>query len=108
MAYYLVQASYTAHAVAAMVKSPQDRAAAVKPMIEGLGGKLHGLWFAFGEYDIVAIAEMPDNVSAAAVSMAVGASGSMSAYRSTALMTSAEAVEAMKKAAAASYQAPTK
>ena len=41
MSYYLIQASYTAPAVAAMVKNPQDRAPAVKPMIERAGGKLH-------------------------------------------------------------------
>lgn len=106
MAFYLIQASYTSQAVAAMVKNPQDRAAVVRPMIERLGGKLHGLWFAFGAHDIVAIAEMPDNVSAAAVAMAIGSSGAMSSYQSTPLMTSADAVEAMKQAAAVGYQAP--
>lgn len=106
MSYYLIQASYTSQAIAAMVKNPQDRAAAVRPMIEKAGGKLHGLWFTFGETDIVAIAEMPNNISAAAISMAIGASGVMSSYRSTALMTSGEAVEAMQQAAAVTYQAP--
>jgi uncharacterized protein with GYD domain len=106
MSYYLIQASYTAPAIAAMVKNPQDRAAAVRPMIKKAGGKLHGLWFAFGETDIVAIAEMPNNASAAAIAMAIGASGAMSTYRSTPLMTSDEAVEAMQEAAAVSYSAP--
>lgn len=106
MAYYLVQASYTPQAIAAMVKKPQDRAAAVRPIIEKAGGKLHGLWFTFGDTDIVAIAEMPNNVSAAALSMAIGASGAMSSYRSTPLLTSGEAVEAMQQAAAVSYQPP--
>ena len=106
MPFYLVQASYSAPATAAMVKNPQDRAAAVGPMIERAGGKLHGLWLAFGEYDIVAIAEMPDNVSAAAMAMAIGSSGAMSAYKSTPLLTSAESVEAMTKAAGVGYQPP--
>lgn len=107
MSFYLIQASYSSQAIAAMVKNPQDRAAAVRPMIERAGGKLHGLWFTFGESDIVAIAEMPNNLSAAAISMAIGASGTMSSYRSTAMMTSSEAVEAMQKAAEVSYVAPT-
>lgn len=106
MPFYLVQASYSSQATAAMVKNPQDRAAAVKPMIERMGGKLHGLWLAFGDYDVVAIAEMPDNVSAAAISMAIGSSGAMSSYRTTPLITVAEAIEAMKKAATAAYQPP--
>ncbi len=106
MSYYLIQASYTPQAIAAMVRNPQDRAAAIKPMIEKAGGKLHGLWFAFGDSDIVAIAEMPSTVSAAAMSMAIGATGAMSSYRSTPLMTAGEAVEAMQKAGTVGYQAP--
>jgi len=106
MPFYLIQASYSAPAVGAMVKNPQDRAAAVRPTIEKMGGKLHGLWLAFGEYDIVAIAEMPDSVSAAAFSMAIGSSGAMSAYRTTPLLTMTEATEAMKKASSIGYQAP--
>ncbi|OGA00069.1 MAG: hypothetical protein A2Z64_11555 [Betaproteobacteria bacterium RIFCSPLOWO2_02_67_12] len=106
MPFYLVQASYGTQATAAMIKNPQDRAAAVRPVIERMGGKLHGLWLAFGEYDAVVIAEMPDNVSAAAVSMAVGSSGGISAYRTTPLLTTAEAMEAMKKAGGVGYRAP--
>ena len=106
MPMYLVQASYTAAAAAAMVKKPQDRAEAVRPLIEKMGGKMHGFWLAFGEYDVIAIAEMPDNVSAAAFAMAVGTSGAMAAYRTTPLLTVAEATKAMKKASGVSYQAP--
>lgn len=106
MPFFLIQASYTSQATASMVKNPQDRAAAVRPMIERNGGKLHGLWLAFGEYDIVAIAEMPDNTSAAAISMAIGSSGAMSAYLTTPLLTMSEATDAMKKAGAVGYQAP--
>lgn len=106
MPFYLVQASYSTQATAAMIKSPQDRAAAVRPVIERMGGKLHGLWFSFGEYDAIVIAEMPDNVSAGAVAMAVGSSGGVSAYRTTPLLTTAEAMEAMKKAGGAGYQPP--
>jgi uncharacterized protein with GYD domain len=106
MPLYMVQASYAPSATASMVKNPQDRAAAIKPMIEGMGGKLQDLWFCFGDYDIVAIAEMPDNVTAAAMAMAIGSSGAMSAYRTTPLMTSADAKKAMKKAGGVGYKAP--
>ena len=106
MPFYLVQASYSTQATGAMIKSPQDRAAAVRPVIERMGGKLHGLWLSFGEYDAIVIAEMPDNVSAAAVAMAVGSSGGVSAYRTTPLLTTAEAMEAMKKAGGVGYQPP--
>ncbi len=103
---YMIQGSYSTAAIAAMVKNPQDRAVAIRTVVEKLGGKLHGLWFTFGEYDIVAISEMPDSASAAAFSMAIGATGSMSAYRTTPLMTTQESVEAMKKAGGIGYQPP--
>ncbi len=106
MPIYMIQASYTPQAVASMVKSPQDRAAAIKPMIESMGGKLQDLWFSFGEYDIVVIVEMPDNLSAAAIAMAVGSSGAMSTYKTTPLMSATDAKKAMKKAGGAGYEAP--
>lgn len=106
MAFYLVQASYTQPAVAAMIKSPQDRAAAIRPSIERMQGKLHGMWFAFGEHDVVAIVELPGNVNAAALALAIGASGSVHGFRTTALMTMAEATEAMRKAGDTGYQPP--
>ena len=106
MSFYLIQASYSTLAIAAMVKNPQDRAEAIRPMIEKLNCKLHGFWFTFGEYDIVAVVEAPDSTTVAAISFAIGASGSVSAYRTTPLFTSGEAVDAMKRVAQVSYQAP--
>ncbi len=106
MPFYLAQASYSTQSTAAMIKNPQDRAAALRPIVERMGGKLHGLWLAFGEFDVVAIAELPDNVSAAALSMAIGSTGAVTGYRTTPLITAAEATEAMKKAGGVGYQPP--
>jgi len=106
MAYYMVQAAYTAEAIAAMVKKPEDRAAAIRPVVEKLGGKLEGIWFCFGEYDVVGISELPDNVSAAAFAFAVSQGGKVKALKTTPLMTGDEAVKAMKKAAGAGYRPP--
>jgi hypothetical protein len=66
MAYYLIQAAYTPEAWAKMVKSPQDRKAAIAPMIEKLGGRLESFWMSFGDYDAHVILQAPDNVTAAA------------------------------------------
>ena len=106
MAYYMVQAAYTSEAIAAMVKKPEDRAAAIRPVVEKLGGKLVGIWFCFGEYDVVGISELPDNVSAAAFAFAVSQGGKVKALKTTPLMTGDEAVKAMKKAGGAGYRAP--
>jgi hypothetical protein len=43
--------------------------------VEKLGGKLETKWFCFGDYDLVAVLDMPDNVSAAAFSLAASAGG---------------------------------
>lgn len=106
MPFYLVQAAYTPDAAAAMVKSPQDRAQALGPVIERLGGKLVSFYFAFGEYDVVGLAEMPDNVSAAAFAMAAGAGGAVKAIKTTPLLTIQEGIEAFRKAGEAGYRPP--
>ena len=107
MARYLIQASYTKEGIADLIKSPQDRAEAVRPVIERLGGKLESFDFAFGDYDALVIAELPDNVSAAALAMAVGSSPGVSGYKTTVLLTMAEAMEAMGKAGGTGYRSPS-
>jgi len=107
MPQYLVQAAYTPDAWAAMVKSPQNRLEAVRPVIEKLGGKTQGGWLSFGEYDIVVICELPNNVSAAAFSMAASAGGAVKALKTTPLMTVEEAMEAMRKAGGVGYRPPS-
>ena len=106
MAHYMIQVAYTADAAAALVKNPQNRIEAVRPVIERLGGSLEGAWFAFGEYDVVLIAQMPDNVSAAAFSFAVSAGGAIKAIKTTPLMSIEDGVGSLKKAGGAGYQAP--
>ena len=73
MALYLSRFSYTTDAKKALLNQPQDRSAAAREMAESLGGKLLGFWYAFGEFDGVFLMEAPDNASAVAVGMAVGA-----------------------------------
>ena len=106
MPHFMVQGSYESIAWSAQMKSPQNRLEAVRPVVERLGGNVVQGWLSFGDYDVVAICEMPDNVSAAAFSMAIAASGAMKSVRTTPLLTAEEAVESMKKAAKAGYEPP--
>lgn len=106
MARYLIQASYTPEAWDALVKNPVDRSQAVSAMLGSVGAKLITFDFAFGTSDVVAIVEAPDNVSAASAAIAVAASGSVKSIATTVLLTPAEAVEALKKAAAIPYVPP--
>ncbi len=109
MPHYMFQGSYTTDALKAMVDSPQDREKAAAALIEAAGGKLHSMFFCFGAEDVIAIMEMPDDESAAACALAVGASGALSGGATTKLMTSAEAMKAMARAktASASYTPAT-
>ena len=63
-----------------------------------VGGKISDVYYAFGEYDAIAIGEFPDNVSAASFSAAISAGGTAKAVKTTPLMTEEEGVEAMQRA----------
>ena len=104
---YLHQVAYTTESWQALISQPQDRLEAVRSAIEKLGGKLVHGWFAFGDYDIVAITEMPDNVSAAAISIAFAGGGACKSVHTTPLLNQQEAVSAMKKAGESGYRPVT-
>ena len=87
-----------------MVKRPQNRAEAVRKPIEKLGGSITGLWLAFGDHDVVGIINMPDNVSAAAFALAIGAGGACKNIKTTPLISVEEGLEAMKKAGDSGYK----
>lgn len=72
---YMYEVAYTPEAWGTLMKKPQDRIEAVRPAIRKLGGRIEAAYFAFGDYDLVAIASMPDNVSAAAFSIAASGIG---------------------------------
>ena len=108
MSHYLLQVSYAPEAWAALIAQPHDRIEVVRPVVEKLGGKITHGWFAFGDYDLVAIIEMPGNVEAAAFSLAASAGGAIRALKTTPLLTTAEGVEALRKAGKAGYKAPSR
>ena len=107
MAFYMIQAAYNTDGWKGLIAQPQDRIDAIKPALEQLDGTVVAGWLAFGEYDIVAIVELPTNVSAAAFSMAVSAGGTIKAFQTTPLMSMDEAVSAMELAAESAYAPAT-
>ncbi len=107
MPYYMYQVSYTPEAWAGLAKRPQDRARAIRPIIRDLKGRLTSFYLAFGEYDAVVIAEMPDDETAAALSIAATAGGAVKAIKTTPLMTVQQGMRAMRKAGKAGYRPPS-
>ena len=106
MAKYLIQGSYTAETWARLMKAPEDRAQTIGPILESVGAQLESLYFAFGDDDIFAIIDAPDNVTAAALAVAVTSSGAFKSFRTTVLLSSNEAMEVMRKASTVSYRPP--
>jgi uncharacterized protein with GYD domain len=106
MAYFLLQVAYTPQAWATMMKNPQDRVQALAPVLDRMGGKMECAYFAFGDYDVVAIMQMPANTDAAAFSLAASAGGAVKSIKTTPLLTTAEGLDAMRKAAASGYTPP--
>ncbi|HXK03295.1 MAG TPA: GYD domain-containing protein [Verrucomicrobiae bacterium] len=104
MAKYLIEGSYTAEGLRGLAKDKASgRTAAVEAAIGGLGGKLECIYYAFGENDVYLICEFPDNATAAAIGLAVGASG-MVRTKTTVLLSVGEVDAALAKTVA--YRAP--
>jgi uncharacterized protein with GYD domain len=104
MPFFCHQVSYTKEAWARLMQNPQDRLEAVRAPIEKLGGKVHASFFAFGDFDVLAITEMPDAISAAAISMAFAGGGAVSKIKTTTLLTGSQALEALRKAGTSGYK----
>src|ERR1700730_9561855 len=101
---YLIEASYTAEGLRGLQKDKASgRKQAVTRVVESLEGKVEAMYFALGEHDVVIIADLPDTVSAAALSLSVSATG-LVRTKSTALLTIEETDRALTKKI--SYRAP--
>ena len=104
MAMYLVQASYTTEGVKGVLKEGGvGRRSAFEKAAESVGGRLEGYYFALGSEDVYALVDYPDAVAAAAVSMAVAASGA-ARVSTVALLLPEEIDQATKKRVA--YRSP--
>ena len=106
MSLYLTRFSYTPATWAKLIQNPEDRRAAAKEYIEGVGGKLHGFWYAFGDHDAYALYEAPDNVSMAATAVAITAGGALSSLQTTVLLTVEDTLAALEKASSITYRPP--
>ena len=104
MAKFLIEGSYTADGLRGLMKDKASgRQAAVKQLVEGVGGKVEALYYAFGDVDVYVVCDFPDAASAAAVSLAVSSSG-LVRLKTTALLSVAETDQALAKTV--KYRAP--
>ena len=92
---YLITANYTAEGLAGVRSArAKSRVDAVSSMLEAMGGRLESFYFAFGDTDVYAIAEGPDDEAAAALAIAINSTGAVS-IRTTKLLTVDQVDEAL-------------
>jgi uncharacterized protein with GYD domain len=105
MPQYLYQLAYTPESLAAQIKNPQDRLELVsKQLADAVGAKIVAGGYSFGEYDVSVIVEAPDDVTMAAVALALAAGRAGKAAKTTPLLSGPQWVAALKKAPAVSAQ----
>jgi uncharacterized protein with GYD domain len=106
MPLYLTKFNYTPETWAKLISKPEDRRKAAQSYIESVGGKLQGFWYAFGTHDGYTLWEAPDNVSMAAVALAIGGGGAINSLETTVLLTVDETMDALRKAKQIQYRPP--
>jgi uncharacterized protein with GYD domain len=104
MPIYLYQAAYTAESLAAQMKNPVDRLEVVGGQLKSAGARLVAGGYSFGEHDIALIMETPDDVTMAAVAVAIASGGAVRNAKTTRLLSGPEYVEALKKASSVQYR----
>ena len=109
MALYMFKGSYTNESIKAMVENPVDRTVLVSKACESFGGKLIGMYMAFGDDDVIVISELPDDITAASFSAQIAAAGTASSFSTTQLLSMSDWVKACQKAKSVSsgYAAPS-
>ena len=106
MPLYLSKFSYTPETWARLIAHPEARRQAAQDYIESVGGKLHGLWYGFGEHDGYNLWEAPGSVSMAAVVLAISGVGALSSRETTVLMSVEDTLEALRRAEQIKYRPP--
>ena len=101
---YLFQASYTVDGLKGLLQEGGTRRREnLEGLINGLGGKMEALYYAYGQDDVIVIAELPDSATTTAIALTIGASGAVN-LKTTVLITPEEVDEAVTKTI--SYRPP--
>jgi uncharacterized protein with GYD domain len=108
MAKYAFFFTYTGETWARMIQRPGDRTAAVRQLLDKLGGSLESIYWMTGTHDGLLIADIPDSVGAAALSVSVGSTGAFKTLETHELFNQDQLAQVLSrsKEATASYQPP--
>ncbi len=108
MAKYVTFFTYTSEAWARMIQSPGDRTAAVRQLIDSLGGSVESIYWMFGPHDGLVISDASDSISAAALSVTVGSTGSFKHLETHELLNQEQLSQVLSRSkdATQAYQPP--
>jgi uncharacterized protein with GYD domain len=98
VAYYLIEVGYTPQSWNTQIDKQGNAIERITPALEACGATLQCLYYAFGEADVVGVIDFPTPEDAAAFSLAIGASGALRMFRTTALLTIDQGIASLKKA----------
>jgi len=103
---FMIQFSYTSEAWQALVKNPMDREAAIRGLVEQMGGTFTSLDYCFGEYDGLVIFEAPDSKTALSIVLAAITPGHLKTTKTTELFTMKELTGSLQTAGTVHYPGP--
>jgi len=108
MAQFLFQIGYTSESWATQVRTQANVLERIQPLLDGCEGSVISCFYAFGDDDLVLLADFPSGVEAAAFSLAATAGGSLRSIKTTPLLTVEQGISAMQLAerAGAAYHPP--
>ena len=98
MSQFLFQVSYTSDSWATQVRQQGNVLERIQPLLDGCGGSVTGCFYAFGDYDLVLLADFPGDEEAAAFSLAATAGGSVKSIKTTPLLSVDQGISAMRRA----------
>jgi uncharacterized protein with GYD domain len=104
MPLYLTRGNYTREGFKGLMAKPEDRTEAVRKLIEAAGGKLHSLYFTFGEYDFLLISEASSEKEVTAALLAAAGTGTVTNLNTTIALTGADMKDVLIKANSLSGQ----
>lgn len=106
MAKYLVLFGFTGETIKRFVANPSDRATVLRSMAKSVGGSLECYYWMFGQYDGMAIVEMPDSHTWAATTMAIISSGTFTHFETHELLDADDLPAIAERARQIAYQPP--
>src|SRR4051812_1313232 len=94
----MLEVAYTSQSWSSQIESQANALDRITPALDACGGKLECFYYAFGDVDVIAIADFKRPEDAAAFSLAVGSSGALRTCRTTPLLSVDQGIESMRKA----------